>query len=110
MGGGGGSAEVWAFPLQQLHQSLVFMTCLQKNSLITDENGNLMLINRSNINSSLLDNIKGLQKEVEMLLNGSTKSHYCFLIKVGKFIIANGPLVMTQEVGKVYLKEKGTGQ
>ena len=35
------------------------------------------------------------------------KSHLMSLVKVGEFILNNGPVVKTQEVGKMYLNEKG---
>ena len=49
-----------------------------------------------------------LKNRAAKLKENNAKQHLHALIKGGKFIIMNGPVVKTQEVGKVYLSEKGS--
>lgn len=65
-------------------------------------------MDRSQTKGTLLQNILSLKNQVAKLQEGSTKQHISALIKAGEFIVANGPVVKTQEVGRVYLNVKGS--
>ena len=73
-----------------------------------DEEGNISFMDRSQTKGTLLQNILSLKNQVAKLQEGSTKQHISALIKAGEFIVANGPVVKTQEVGRVYLNVKGS--
>ena len=59
--------------------------------------GNLLCVNRSETDGSLELNVQSLTTKAEVLPDGT------------KFIIENGPVVKTQDSGKVYMDEKGQG-
>ena len=74
---------------------------------ICDDKGNICFVDRSQVKGELLQNIHTLKDQVARLKDGATKQHLSSIIKSGEFIIANGPIVKTQELGRVYAREKG---
>ena len=70
-----------------------------------DERGN-MFVNGSQVQGSLHDNVQHLLDVVKTLEDGAVKQHMISISKVGMFIINNGPVVKTQDVGQVYIVEK----
>ena len=74
---------------------------------ICDDKGNICFVDRSQVKGELSQNIQTLKDQVARLKNGATKQHLSSIIKSGEFIIANGPIVKTQELGRVYAREKG---
>ena len=68
-----------------------------------DERGNTIFINRSQVWGTLHDNVYDV---VKTLQDGRVKHHVMSIINVGEFIIANGPVVKTQDVGQVYIAHK----
>lgn len=63
-------------------------------------------VDRSQTKGTLHQNILSLKDQAAKLWEGSAKQHISALIKAGEFIVANCPVVKTQEVGRVYLNEK----
>ena len=77
------------------------------NTTAFDEEGNISFVDRSQTKGPLHQNIQSLKDQAAKLKEGSAKQHISSLIKAGEFIVANGPVVKTQEVGRIYLNEKG---
>ena len=77
----------------------------QKHSIVmADTSGDILCINRSQTQGSLQDNIKTLSS---CETTDSQRKHIEALTAVARYIIDNGPVVKTQEVGRVYIQEKG---
>ena len=71
-----------------------------------DERANIIFINRSLVRGTLHDNVQQIYDVVKTLQDGRVKHHIMSIINVGEFIIANGPVVKTQDVGQVYIAHK----
>ena len=78
------------------------------NAAVLDEKGKISYVNRSQAKGTLLQNVQALKDRAAKLEERNAIQHLHALIKAGEFIIVNGPVVKTQEVGKVYLSEKGS--
>lgn len=71
-----------------------------------DERNNMQIINRSQVNETLPNNINSLMLKIEQLSDGPRRSHLQATLAVGRFIVLHGPLVNTQDAGQCYMKEK----
>ena len=71
----------------------------------TDEKGNLLCVNKSLSQGTLQDNTKTLKTKADALADGNQKKH---LTAVARYIVANGPVVKTQDTGKLYMSKKGS--
>lgn len=70
----------------------------------TDEKGNLLCVSKSLSQGTLQDNTETFKTKADALADGNQKKH---LIAVAHYIIANGPVVKTQDAGKLYMSKKG---
>ena len=75
----------------------------------TDEKGNLLCVNKSLSQGTLQDNTETLKTKADALTDGNQKKHLevLALIAVARYIIANGPVVKTEDAGKLYMSKKG---
>ena len=62
----------------------------------------IIFVDRSEVDGTLRNSQK-----IECTMSSTTASHYRALYEVGEYILHNGPLIKTQDVGKVYLNAKG---
>ena len=77
------------------------------NTVDTDNEGNFTFIDRSRVEGNLEENMSSLRESVQQL-DGNKQEHLQAILAVGDYIIIkNGPIVKTQEVGKIYLEHKG---
>ena len=61
------------------------------------------------LHGTLQDNIETLATKADSLTDGKQKKHVNALVAVARYIITNGPVVKTQDAGKLYMREKGLG-
>lgn len=71
-----------------------------------DEHGNWLYACKSKVKGTLQDNIECLKQTCDTLSNLSTKQHLLALVEVAEFVVTNGPIVRTQDAGKVYHQRK----
>ena len=76
-----------------------------ESDVVTDKAGNLICINRSQAQGSLEDNINTLSIELSAT-EGNTRKHLEAILAVARYMQKNGPVLKTQELGKVYTHEK----
>ena len=81
----------------------------RRNAAQVDSKGAVLFVDRSQVKGELADNIRSLREQAEKSQDGS-KTHLLSLVAVGEFIMQNGPVVKTQEAGKVYNSKKGLVQ
>lgn len=93
----------WYVKEQKIHNTA--RDALRRANPIERTSGNVILcMNRSQVQGSLEDNLKGLEQKV---MCPSTKTlHYKAVCEVGNYILLNGPLVKAQQAGEIYLKSK----
>ena len=72
-----------------------------------DEKSKCLLINKSQVSGTLQDNVHMLEDKAKLVQDGTKKSHLLSLVTVGNYMCKNGPIVKTQDVGRLYMKEKG---
>ena len=77
------------------------------NSIHTDEDGNFTFSDRSRVQGNLRENLCSLRESAQQLSDGNKREHLQAIIAVGEYILENGPVVRTQDVGKLYLEQKG---
>ena len=77
-----------------------------ERDMLTDKKGNIVCINRSTTHESIEDSINTLLTQISEA-TGSRKKHLEAILVVAKHILANGPIVKTQELGRLYAQEKG---
>ena len=77
-----------------------------EREVLADRKGNIVCVNRSQTRESLEDNINALSTKISEA-TGSRKNHLEAISVVAKYIQTNGPVLKTQELGKVYATEKG---
>ena len=82
----------------------------QRSITCLDERSNMQFINRSQVKDTLETNISSLLVKLNLLQQGTTRSHLQAIVAVGKYIVANGPLVSTQVAGQCYMKEKSLSE
>ena len=70
------------------------------NPVQNDSSGAILHVNTSCTHGTLEDNIATLQQKLEA---SSLRTHLKAVQEVGKYIVANGPMVCTQDAGKVYM-------
>ena len=80
-----------------------------QHTTVREFNGkqNCVLIIKSQVCGTLQDNILVLENNAVTLQDGSRKSHLLSLVSVANFVCVNGPIVKTQDAGKLYMREKG---
>ena len=61
---------------------------------------------RSRVQGNLRENLCSLRESAQ-LSDGNKQERLQAIIAMGEYILENGPVVRTQEVGKLYLEEKG---
>ena len=79
----------------------------RSNPVERDSDNVIISMNRSEVQGSLETNLALLHEKILAAQSNSTTSHYRALCEVADFILQNGPLVNTQDTGKVYLDSKG---
>ena len=79
----------------------------RSNPVERDSDNVIISMNRSEVQGSLETNLALLHEKILAAQSNSTTSHYRALCEVVDFILQNGPLVNTQDAGKVYLDSKG---
>ena len=70
---------------------------------VLDNDGKLVCINKYQTQGTLQENMDTLSN-AEVAEN--QRKHARALVAVAKYIIENGPVVKTQELGRIYIKEK----
>ena len=96
----------WYTKEQRLYN--VARDALRREMPIERDHGNvIMCMNRSQVPGSLESNLEILRQKLSNPCTSTKASHYKAICDVGTLILLHGPLVKTQEAGKVYLKCKG---
>ena len=68
-----------------------------------DNDGAFASVNRSEVSGSLQENLTNLEVQMNSVSSKVKKTH---LKAVGNHIKSNGPIVNTQELGEIFMKEK----
>ena len=71
-----------------------------ERDMLTDKKGNVVCINRSTKHESIKDGINTLWTQISEA-DGSRRKHLEAILVVAKHILANGPIVKTQELGRL---------
>ena len=71
------------------------------------EDGVLMCRSRSEVEGTI-KNKEQIQKHLEEATNPNTRQHLYALVKAAEFLITEGPIVCTQDVGKYYSHHKSS--
>ena len=71
------------------------------------DNENYIRMVRSRVEGSLEKNLETLQEKLKSCSSTSKLVQYEAIYEVAKYLLTNGPIIKTKEVGMVYLKSKG---
>ena len=83
------------------------MRSRHSNLTTKDIKGNILSVNRCTVKETLVQSIERLQDRIKDNTDSKAKKHFSALLKVGRFVLARGPVVRTRDAGDIYVREKG---
>ena len=81
-------------------------TIHQAITVETDDDGLICYVNRSEVQGTLQKNIADLQMRITSA-SQAKRNHLEAILLVGKHFLSTGPLISTQELGAIYMRQKG---
>lgn len=72
-----------------------------------DDDGSISYVNRSEVEGTVEENVTNLHMQIESARSEAKKYHLEAILSVGKYFLFSGPLVSTQEVGAIYMRQNG---
>ena len=83
------------------------MRSRHSNLTTKDIKGNILSVNRCTVKETLVQSIERLQDRIKDNTDSKAKKNFSALLKVGRFVLARGPVVRTRDAGDIYVREKG---